>query len=221
MEDIANAFLKTEVDFLVGGGKKYFDRRKDGKNLYQQLEDDGYFVTNYFKEDLAQIVVDFNKKFAYFTADGDPEMATRGRDYLVPASKLGSIFLNNHTDKGFFLMIEAAQIDWGGHAKNSEYIINEMIDFDRAIGEVLEFAREDGETLVIVTADHETGGYSINQGSSMDTIVAGFTTDYHTASLIPVFAYGPAAQLFSGIYENTAIHDKIRQALRFSADLSR
>ncbi len=221
MEDIAKAFLKTEIDFIVGGGKKYFDRRKDGQNLYRKLEQNGYFVTDYFKEDLGQIVVDFKKKFAYFTADGDPKMATKGRDYLVPASKLGCIFLNNHNEKGFFLMVEGAQIDWGGHAKDSEYIISEMIDFDRAIGEVLEFAREDGETLVIVTADHETGGYSINQGSNMDTIVAGFTTDYHTASLIPVFAFGPGAESFSGIYENTAIHDKIRSALHFSTELSR
>ncbi|GJM32325.1 MAG: alkaline phosphatase [Saprospiraceae bacterium] len=221
MEDIATYFLKTEVDFIVGGGKKYFDRRKDGRNLYRELEKRGYFVSDYFKEDLSQIVVDFDRKFAYFTANSDPKMASKGRDYLVPASKLGTVFLNNHSEKGFFLMIEGAQIDWGGHAKNSEYIISEMIDFDRAIGEILEFAKEDGETLVIVTADHETGGYSINQGSSMDTIVAGFTTDYHTASLIPVFAYGPGSELFSGIYENTAIHKKMRQAFGFSPELSR
>lgn len=215
-EDIAADFLKTEIDYFVGGGKKYFDRRQtDDRDLYRELQQKGYYVSDYFKEDFEEIVVDFDRNFAYFTADSDPLPVSKGRDYLIPASKLAPIFLSNHSKKGFFLMIEGAQIDWGGHANNSDYIISETIEFDRAIGEIFEFAEEDGETLVIVTADHETGGYALNPGSTMDSIRAGFTTDYHTASLIPVFAYGPGADLFGGIYENTAIYDKMRFALGF------
>ena len=90
-----------------------------------------------------------------------------------------------------------------------------MIDFDKTIGEVLKFAARDRETLVIVTADHETGGYSILDGSTMGNLKTAFTTDYHTGDLIPVFAYGPGARLFGGIYENTAIHKKMRRALGF------
>jgi alkaline phosphatase len=119
-------------------------------------------------------------------------------------------------DKGFFLMIEGAQIDWGGHANSSSYIISEMIDFDDTIGAVLDFAKEDGETLVIVTSDHETGGFAINPGSTMDKIKAGFTTEYHTGTLIPVFAYGPGASLFGGIYENTDIYHKMKAAFGFT-----
>jgi alkaline phosphatase len=119
-------------------------------------------------------------------------------------------------DRGFFLMIEGSQIDWGGHANDSEYIISEMLEFDRAIGEVLDFAQRDGETLVIVTADHETGGYAINNGSSMGNIQGAFTSDYHTADLIPVFAYGPGAERFGGIYENTAIFDKMKLLYNFA-----
>ena len=112
-------------------------------------------------------------------------------------------------------MLEGSQIDWGGHANNSDYIISEMIEFDEAIGKILDFAKRDGETLVIVTADHETGGYAINPGSTMDTILPAFTTPKHTAALIPVFAYGPGAELFRGIYENTAIYWKMMRALGF------
>jgi alkaline phosphatase len=36
-----------------------------------------------------------------------------------------------------------------------------------------------------------------------------FSTTGHSASLIPVFAYGPGAEEFSGIYDNTAIFNKI------------
>jgi alkaline phosphatase len=82
------------------------------------------------------------------------------------------------------------------------------------IGEVLQFAREDGETLVIVTADHETGGLGINGGNmSTGEIEPGFTTMGHTGVMVPVLAYGPQSELFSGIYENTEIFFKMLKAL--------
>lgn len=215
MQDIAEDFLKTDIDLFIGGGKKYFDRReKDNRNLYKELEAKGYVVSDYFKEELNAIKVDFDKNLAYFTADAEPLKADQGRDYLVPACKLAPIFLEKQSNKGFFLMVESSQIDWGGHANDSDYIISEMLDFDKAIGAILEFAKEDGETLVIITADHETGGYAINPGSNMGEIKGAFTTDKHTAALIPVFAYGPGAELFAGLYENTAIYDKMRAALK-------
>lgn len=215
MESIALDFLKTDIDLFIGGGKKYFDRRvEDGRDLSQELIKKGFFVTDFTKEDLPNVTVNPDKSFAYFTADAEPLPFSQGRDYLVSASKLAPRFLDKRSDKGFFLMIEGSQIDWGGHANDSKYIISEMLDFDNAIGAVLEFAKENGETLIIITADHETGGYAINAGSEMNNIVGAFTTDKHTAALIPVFAYGPGAELFTGIYENTAIYDKMMVALK-------
>ncbi len=219
-EEIAADFLKTEIDFFVGGGKKFFDRReKDERNLYQELENKGYFVSDYFKKDFDKINPNpSGPNFAYFTSDVDPLPVSQGRDYLNDASKKACSFLSERAknkEQGFFLMIEGSQIDWGGHANNSDYIISEMIDFDETIGSILDFAEADGNTLVIVTADHETGGYAINPGSKMDSLVTGFTTDYHTATLIPVFAYGPTAEDYMGIYENTAIFDKMKKSLGF------
>ncbi len=217
-EAIAADFLKTEIDLFIGGGKKYFDRREsDDRNLYQELEQKGYAVSDYFKEDFFKLSVSAKQNFVYFTADGDPLPVANGRNYLPGASKLAVEFLKEKSasENGFFLMIEGSQIDWGGHANNSNYIITEMHDFDRSIGEVLKFAQRDKETLVVVTADHETGGYSINSGSTMDSLVTAFTTDYHTGTMIPVFAYGPGAELFGGIYENTSIYHKIKRAAGF------
>jgi alkaline phosphatase len=54
----------------------------------------------------------------------------------------------------------------------------------------------------------------------MDSLITGFTTDYHTAALIPVFAYGPGAEFFSGIYENTAIHTKMRKLMQIEERLN-
>jgi len=213
-EEIAADFLKTEIDFFVGGGKKYFDRREtDDRDLYKELQEKNYVVSDYFQHDLIKSELSRKKNFAYFTADNDPLQVSQGRDYLYAASKMGMAFLRNRSEEGFFLMIEGSQIDWGGHANESDYIISEMIDFDRTVGAALDFAAKDKETLVIVTADHETGGYSILQDSEMGDLKTAFTTDYHTADLIPVFAYGPGARTFGGIYENTDIFKKLKKAI--------
>lgn len=214
-EEIAAQFLDTEIDYFVGGGKKYFDQReKDDRNILKELEDKGYVVSHFAEKDFSKTVIDPRKNFAYLTSEADPAKVSEGRNYLAAASTRGVDFLKQRSQaKGFFMMIEGSQIDWGGHANDSDYIISEMIEFDRVIGAMLDFAKKDGETLIIVTADHETGGYAINPGSKMGEIIPGFTTDYHTGALIPVFAYGPGAELFSGMYENTAIYHKMKAAL--------
>lgn len=217
-EEIAADFMKTEIDYFVGGGQYYFETRDDERNLSDEMRAKGYFVSSFFEKEFNELNIEFDQNFVYFTANKEPLKLTQGRDYFISAAQTAPVFLNSHSDKGFFLMIEGSQIDWGGHANDSEYIITEMIEFDNAVGKILEFAEEDGETLVIVTADHETGGYAINMGSTQDSIVAGFTSDYHTACLIPVFAYGPGSEIFGGIYENTAIYYKMKQAFDFQAE---
>lgn len=217
-EEIALDFMNTEVDLLIGGGAKFFGRREsDERSLDKELERKNYVVQNFVTTDADQMAPVFGKNYAYFTADGEPLPFSQGREYLVPAVKLAPGFLKARDEKkqGFFLMVESSQIDWGGHSNKSDYIISEMLEFDRAVGEVLNFAKRDGNTLVIVTADHETGGYAIQNGSKMGEIDGAFTSDYHTADLIPVFAYGPGAEQFSGIYENTAIFAKMKDLLGF------
>ena len=214
-EEIAADFLNTDVDLFIGGGKKYFDRRKDKRNLVAELKKNGYQVNDYLGKDVTKTKIT-GDKFVYLTSDSDPLSVLAGRKYLPPASKMATKFLSKISDEnGFFLMIEGAQIDWGGHANNSDYIVSEMLDFDKTIGHVLDFVEKDKETLLIITADHETGGYSVNYGSTLDSLVTEFTSDYHTADLVPVFAYGPGAWKFSGIYENTAIFDKMMEAKKF------
>lgn len=117
---------------------------------------------------------------------------------------------------GFFIMTEGAQVDYGGHANDLPYVALEVMDFDKTVGEALRFADKNGETLVIVTADHETGGLTLLDGNYQKGSVGGqFSTNDHTAVPVPVFAYGPRSGLFRGVYENTAIYQKILQAFGF------
>jgi alkaline phosphatase len=213
MEAIAADFMKTEVDLFIGGGKKYFDNRDDNRNLSNELREKGYFISDFVTDDLTTLELPKDKNVGYFNANDNPLPAYQGRDYIGIATEKAINYLDQKNDNGFFLMVEGSQIDWGGHANNSDYIISEVIDFDKAVKAALDFAEKDGNTLVVITADHETGGYAINKGSTMDSLVTAFTTDYHTADLIPVFAFGPKAADFGGIYENTAIFDKMMKAL--------
>lgn len=211
-EAIAADFMNTEIDYFVGGGLDHFANREDARNLVNELTEKGYMVSDSSQQSLEDITPDPAKNFAYLTAKGSPGKFSEGRDYFELASKLGMDFLNKRSDKGFFMMIEGSQIDWGGHDNDQDYIISEMLEFDRVVNLAFQFAKEDGETLVIVTSDHETGGLSINYESKMDSLNCAFTSGGHTADLIPVFAYGPGAELFSGFYENTAIFDKMVEA---------
>lgn len=220
-EEIAADFLKTDVDLIIGGGKRYFDQREfDKRNLSEELERKGYFVSDYMRADLTELGFNPKQAFAFFTADTDPLPEAAGRDYLPYVVKQGLPFLEQRSDKGFFIMVEGSQIDWAGHAKKGDRAIEEMLDFNQAIEAALDFARKRGNTLVIVTGDHETGGLSIVEGSKMNRLKLAFTSNAHTGTLVPVYAYGPSAHLFSGIYENTDIYKKMRQALGFTDSTS-
>lgn len=216
-DEIAADFLKVDIDLFIGGGLKHFNgQRRDEKSLVPLFQSKGYTVSDHTQLELSDFPFSKAEKVAYLTSNDQPLTVESGRDYLKLASTKAAKFLDRKNERGFFLMIEGSQIDWGGHANETNYIINEMKDFNETIGSILKFAKKDKETLVIVTADHETGGFAINPDSKMGEIKGAFTSTYHTATMVPVFAYGPGAENFSGIYENTAIYEKMRKAFGFS-----
>jgi alkaline phosphatase len=107
-------------------------------------------------------------------------------------------------------MVEGAQIDWGGHDNDTDYLITELLDFDKTIGVALDFAAKNTETLVIVTADHETGGFTLaTDDGNYNKIKPTFSTGGHSATMVPIFAKGPGEENFGGIYKNTALFQKM------------
>jgi len=225
-EDIAADMVVSDIDFFAGGGTQFFNRRKDGKNLLEDLETKGFELDTTALGTFSSIKQ--YPKMGYLLAENAMDPVAKGRgDFLPKATELGIQFLNKDTDNpNFFLMVEGSQIDWGGHDNNAAYLISELIDFDDAIGKALDFAEKDGNTLVIVTADHETGGFTLASTlktaedgttySDYNEITGTFSTNGHSATLIPVFAYGPGSEAFSGIYENTEIFHKILEATNWT-----
>ena len=102
------------------------------------------------------------QKVGYLLADKDMPTMLEGRGpFLQNASTLALNHLAKN-DKGFFLMVEGSQVDWGGHDNDFDYMITELIDLDNTLGTLLEFARADQSTLIVVTGDHATGGLSLS-----------------------------------------------------------
>ena len=118
-------------------------------------------------------------------------------------------------NKPFFLLVEGSQIDWGGHDNDSEHMISEMLEFDRTVEKVFNFANIDKNTTVVITADHETGGVAIIDGNIEDSkVVNKYVSKDHTATMVPIFSFGPYSSLFSGVYDNTEIFDKLEAIIK-------
>lgn len=210
-EEIALDFLKTQPDVFIGGGKNNFSKREDGKDLIQELKDQGYDVVLSLEELLE---VNGSKKLAGLLADGHMPTIADGRGDMLAYAALKAIQTLQQNPKGFFLMIEGSQIDWAAHDHNTKYILEETIDLDRTLGVVLDYAENAGETLVLMTADHETGGMTLVGGDIEGRrLKASFSVGGHTGTPVPIYAFGPQSDEFTGIYDNTELFEKIMRIL--------
>lgn len=210
--NIATDLAKSPLSLFIGGGKSDFM----GSETVQldNLEMAGFILA----PSLQVLASQKAAKTGYFASNrGLPKMSDGRLDFLPEATKAGIDFLDSK-NQPFFLMIESAFIDSGGHANEVGTVIKEGIDFDQAVAQALRFADRDGQTLVLVTADHETGGVTIPQGNTADnTVELEFSTEDHTGLMVPVFAYGPHSHVFRGVYENTEIFSKLINVLHLEA----
>jgi len=204
-EGIAKDLLKSKLSLFIGGGESSFKS--------DQLMGTGFSILKCIE----QVGDSREDKVGLFIAENEVPSFLAGRgNILAEATRNGLQFLNGKK-KPFFLMVEAAQIDSYGHRNDVAGIVTEGIDFDVAITEAIKFADKTGNTLVVITADHETSGFTIPQGNLEKKMIEGdFTTDDHTATMVPIFAYGPHSQEFQGVYENSEVFHKILKVLKIN-----
>lgn len=212
-EEIALDISKSGVDVLIGGGLKHFGDREDGKNLVSEMKSKGYKFT----DNVSNINSSWSKILA-LTANSHMPFVVDGRgDFLSVSVEKALESLNNNNENGFFLMVEASQIDPACHNNNQEQFIAEMLDFDKAIGKALDFVKKNGETLLVVTGDHETGGVTVLKGNyETGKVEVNFSTKGHTGVMLPVYSCGPQSEGFSGIFNNTDFKQKFIKALNIS-----
>ena len=207
--DIAGQIAASGVDVFFGGGWGYFvpkttegSYRTDESNLLARLSTTMKVIRT--PEEFAALGEE-RRVAGLFFRQHPPAADERKPSLSQMAAKAIDILSRNR--KGFFLMIEGSQIDWGAHDNNKDRVIQEVTDFDEAVGAAMDFAQRDGRTLVVVTADHETGGFAVLDGSVENKTITkgGFVTGGHTAAMVPVFAYGPGSEILGGIHDNTFV----------------
>jgi len=208
-DKIARDFLTSKAEILIGPNRRSFLENTD-RELMSKIRNRGYE----YLPDLSSLEQSKPGKKIVLVADSAGRPILKGRGDMLKKSLEQTIRLLSADKKGFFIMAEGAQVDYGGHDDNLPYIVTELMDLDRTVGAAMKYADQDGQTLVIVTADHETGGLSLLAADQKKGRILGdFSTNDHTNIMVPVFAYGPQAGLFSGMYQNNEIFHKILRLL--------
>jgi len=223
MEDkIAEQLIESEVDVLLGGGRRYFlpeshsnSVRRDDKNLLEKAETLNYTYVNKHEELLN---IRSRKVLGIFDDTHmrlDQERESR-QPSLAEMTQVAIQILSNNP-QGFFLMVEGGRIDHASHSNDLGDVIGEMLAFDLAIGVALNFTRSETaklSTLLIVTSDHETGGLSIDDSSKNEDMEIIWCSDEHTGNMVPIFSEGLDASLFTGVLDNTDVVKFIFQVMR-------
>jgi alkaline phosphatase len=199
---IAGYLPTSALSLVIGGGGKHFKKEK--------LSQAGFTLV----PDLQGLSEVKEPRVAHFASEGGmPSMESGRGNFLSQAFLQASSYLGKGKSP-FFLMLEAAKIDSGGHSNAPSTIVTELLDFDRAISEAIRYADTHPGTLVLVTADHETGGVSIPQGDlERREVELAFHSDDHTGILVPLFAYGARSSAFAGVYDNTEIFHRLLKVI--------
>ena len=207
--DITAQFVDSELDFLFGGGLRWWENRPDGRDLTAEVEAKGY---TFVKDVESLMAVEEGPVIALTSYMELPAALDRNGAHQASVIKALELLDNKN---GFFLMVEGSCIDDWCHANKVGYAVEEILDFDRTVGAVLEWAARDGETLVIVTADHSTGGMTLLGGKVAEQSVAvNYANTGHNGVALPVYAWGPGAEKFVGIYENAVLSQMIKEILK-------
>jgi len=247
---IALDMFDHNVDVLLGGGEDYFlpkgtagcfpddGDRTDGRNLIDEAVANGYrHVCT--AADLSS--VDPSTTDRLMGTFADYNMARPYRPSLAEMTDKAIAILDKNSS-GFFLMVEGGQIDQAAHVNDALGMLGDVVGFDEAVKVALEYQAQHPETLVIVTADHATGGLTIEDtaqdgacpdrdpsdprecktlfqedGPFSESRGGEFWVDWtstnHTADDAPVMAVGPGSAALAGNYENTHTFDVMRDAL--------
>lgn len=183
----------TGPDVLFGGGAEQFYPNKNsfqGKDYYKEFAKAGYtvvlnntalkssnnsakhlgiFSVSNLAKWLDRNVYPRNVNKSRTAPDGSDGAATDQPGLKEMTIKALDVLQARHSDKGFFLMSEAASIDKQMHLLDYDRALGELLELDDTIKATLNWLEKNGElnnTLVLVTADH---GHGFDVMGSVDT----------------------------------------------------
>jgi len=221
--DIAAAILEAGPDVLLGGGADAFGinpftkKPKSNALILKALEQGYTFVAD--RDGLLELDITPEMKLIGLFIGGDLsfELTRLPTEPSLLEMTGRALELVSQNPQGFFLLVEGSRIDRAGHTNSLKELVGEVLMFDQVVGLALDFARENPDTLVVVTADHETGGLTITGGDPAgENVTYAWTSTAHTGSMVPIYAFGPGAERFSGTLQITDIPVRIAELMGIS-----
>jgi alkaline phosphatase len=109
------------------------------------------------------------------------------------------------------MMMETGNTDGGGHMNRPETTVKGVVKVEWAARTAIDWSlSRNGDTLVVVMSDHETGSINALVSPSSGRVSLHYGATSHTSQPVPVYAFGPGAELFEGVYDQTDV------AMRFA-----
>lgn len=165
---IADSFYDDRIngehlaDIMLGAGWGFFIR--EDRNLVDLFKADGYqYLDNYdqlssIKPETPVLGLFGDNSLPWALDDTDPLRLHTLTKAIVP-------YLDADTDdSGYFLLLEASQVDWAGHGNDIASAMAEMHDLVKTMEYLHAYVKNNPDTLVILTADHSTGGLTVGAG---------------------------------------------------------
>lgn len=163
---IADSYIDDGIkaDLYLGGGWRYFIR--EDRNIVNEFTQAGF----HYLDDYQGLTNLPNDKpvLGLFADIGLPWALDDTNKYRLSTMTKAGIhhlvdYQNNPSKnkQGFFMLIEASQVDWAGHVNDVSNAMAEMDDLAKTLEYLEHFVEHHPDTLVIVTADHSTGGLTI------------------------------------------------------------
>ena len=139
-------------------------QRKDDTDLVSEARAGGWSLC-YDRDGLDETRRQGAKKvLGLFAARNMPFAIDRRASPTIPGLETmaeAAVEILDRNPKGFFLMVEGAAIDLMAHNNDAGAMLQELLEFDRALAVALPLV-ERGDTAVVVTADHNTGGFGFS-----------------------------------------------------------
>lgn len=208
-DEIVADLSKSGYEIFYANNATYPNFEKNetlGENLVESMTARGYAFPR-THVDFIRAVRDGVKVVGHVPHE-EFDLAAGNAKILGDALKATLEAFDGH-DKGFFIMAESMQPDHGGHGHEGDKALDldtlGTIQCDWMARVALEYAVQHRDTLVLVTADHETGKIFAARGYADDEPAAYHGGTGHTDMPVPLTAYGPGSELFTGVIDNTDI----------------
>ena len=158
--------VHQQLETMTEQAFKISSARQDDKDLLKTAQKQGYRLV-FNTRQLRQAT---GKTLGLFAGSGMSDAIVESRNRLdanhaeptLAEMSEQALKILEGDGRGFFLMIEAGQIDWASHRNDTGLLLHEMLRFDAMLHKVLDWMGEREDTLLIVTADHETGGFGFS-----------------------------------------------------------